>query len=106
MARPAVRWSRTSSSTSVVDELDKVAEETGKSVPQIALNWLLRKPTVSSVIIGARDAEQLKANLAAASFKLTVEQVERLDKASQTQVAYPYWHQRQFPRNPPPPSYR
>ena len=90
----------------VVDVLDQVAEETGKSVPQIALNWLLRKPTISSVIIGARNADQLKANLASTSFTLTPEQVERLDTASKTQVAYPYWHQRQFPRNPPPPSYR
>ena len=90
----------------VVDELDKVAEETGKSVPQIALNWLLRKPTVSSVIIGARNADQLKANLAAASFTLTPGQVERLDAASAAPLAYPYWHQRQFPRNPAPPSYR
>jgi len=87
----------------VVDALDKVAAETGKSVPQVALNWLLQRPTVSSVIIGARNEEQLRANLEAASFKLTAAQVETLDRASQTRPTYPYWHQHQFQvRNPLP----
>ncbi|MGI4854565.1 MAG: aldo/keto reductase [Janthinobacterium lividum] len=90
----------------VVDALDAVAAETGRTVPQVALNWLLRKPTVASVIIGARNADQLKGNLEAASFVLTPEQVAKLDAASEQPVAYPYWHQRQFPRNPAPPSYR
>ena len=91
----------------VVEALDAIAAETGKSVPQIALNWLLRKPTISSVIIGARNEEQLRDNLAAANFALTPEQVARLDEASQTDVPYPYWHQRQFQnRNPLPPPYR
>jgi aryl-alcohol dehydrogenase-like predicted oxidoreductase len=91
----------------VMDALDAVSAETGKTVPQVALNWLLRKPTVSSVIIGARNADQLKANLAAASFALTDEQVGKLDAASTAPVAYPYWHQRQFTnRNPIPPSVR
>jgi aryl-alcohol dehydrogenase-like predicted oxidoreductase len=91
----------------VVDALDALAAETGKSVPQLALNWLLRKPTVSSVIIGARNEQQLRDNLAAASFVLTEEQVARLDQASEVQLPYPYWHQRQFAnRNPPPPAYR
>ncbi len=91
----------------VVDALDAIAAETGKSVPQIALNWLLRKPTISSVIIGARNEEQLRDNLAAATFALTPEQVARLDEASKTDVPYPYWHQRQFQnRNPLPPAYR
>jgi aryl-alcohol dehydrogenase-like predicted oxidoreductase len=91
----------------VVDALDSLAAETGKSVPQLALNWLLRKPTVSSVIIGARTETQLRDNLAAAGFLLTAEQFSRLDTASQVQVPYPYWHQRQFQnRNPLPPSYR
>jgi len=91
----------------VVDALDSLSAETGKSVPQLALNWLLRKPTISSVIMGARNEQQLRDNLAAASFALTAEQVARLDQASQSQPPYPYWHQRQFPqRNPPPPSYR
>jgi aryl-alcohol dehydrogenase-like predicted oxidoreductase len=91
----------------VVDALDAVAAETGRSVPQVALNWLLRKPTVSSLVIGARTADQLKANLQAAEFSLTLEQVTRLDTASDLPLPYPYWHQRQFAtRNPPPPSFR
>ena len=91
----------------VVDALDAIAAETGRTVPQVALNWLLRKPTISSVIIGARNELQLRDNLAAATFVLSPEQVARLDEASQPQVAYPYWHQRQFQiRNPLPPSYR
>src|ERR1051325_3567087 len=81
----------------VVDALDAISAETGRTVPQLALNWLLRKPTISSVIIGARNEEQLRDNLAAAAFVLTPDQVARLDDASQTQVPYPYWHQRQFP---------
>jgi aryl-alcohol dehydrogenase-like predicted oxidoreductase len=91
----------------VIDALDAVAAETSRTVPQVALNWLLRKPTIASVIIGARNEQQLRDNLAAASFALTVEQVNKLDEASAPQVAYPYWHQRQFKdRNPLPPSYR
>jgi aryl-alcohol dehydrogenase-like predicted oxidoreductase len=89
----------------VVDAIDAVAKETGKSVPQIALNWLLRKPTVSSVIIGARNEEQLKQNLGAEGWKLTPEQVAKLDEASALPLPYPYWHQRQFEdRNPLPPA--
>ena len=91
----------------VVEALDAVAAATGRTVPQVALNWLLRKPTVASVIIGARNEQQLRDNLAAASFTLTPEQVATLDEASAPPVAYPYWHQRQFQiRNPLPPSYR
>lgn len=91
----------------VVDALDSLSKETGKTVPQLALNWLLRKPTVSTVIIGARNEQQLRDNLEAARFALTPEQVARLDEASQTPIPYPYWHQRQFrDRNPPPPAYR
>src|SRR5581483_5813432 len=87
----------------VVDALDAVAAETGKTVPQVALNWLLQRPTVSSVIIGARNEEQLRQNLGATGWNLTAEQVAALDKASETQAVYPYWHQRQFPeRNPSP----
>ena len=90
----------------VVDAIDQVAKENGRSVPQIALNWLLRKPTVASVIVGARNEEQLKQNLAAADFKLTEEQVRRLDEASTRPAPYPYWHQHQFAeRNPLPPAY-
>jgi aryl-alcohol dehydrogenase-like predicted oxidoreductase len=89
----------------VVDALDEVAKETGKSVPQIAINWLLQKPTVCSIIIGARNEEQLKQNLAAVGWSLTPDQVAKLDAASEQPLAYPYWHQRQFgERNPPPPA--
>jgi aryl-alcohol dehydrogenase-like predicted oxidoreductase len=85
----------------VVDALDQVAAETGKTVPQIALNWLLRRPTVSSVIIGARNEEQLRQNLAAESWSLSPEQISKLDQASQRRPIYPYWHQQQFAaRNP------
>jgi len=87
----------------VVDALDEIAKETGKSVPQIALNWLLQRPTVSTVIIGARNEEQLRQNLAAAGWNLTAEQVAKLDKASDVKRIYPYWHQEQFTnRNPLP----
>jgi aryl-alcohol dehydrogenase-like predicted oxidoreductase len=87
----------------VVDALDTVAAETGKTVPQVALNWLLQRPTVSSVIVGARTEEQLRQNLAAAGWNLTGSQVATLDKASAQAPIYPYWHQRQFTeRNPLP----
>ena len=87
----------------VVDALDAVAKETGKTVPQIALNWLLERPTVSSVIVGARNEEQLRQNLGAVGWNLTPEQVSRLDKASEVTPIYPYWHQRLFSeRNPLP----
>jgi aryl-alcohol dehydrogenase-like predicted oxidoreductase len=89
----------------VVDAIDAIAKEAGKTVPQIALNWLLRKPTISSVIIGARDAAQLKQNLGAEGWRLTPEQVAKLDEASALPLPYPYWHQRQFEdRNPLPPA--
>jgi aryl-alcohol dehydrogenase-like predicted oxidoreductase len=84
-----------------VDALDEVAKETGKTVPQVALNWLLQRPTISSVIIGARDEEQLRQNLGAAGWSLTSEQVTKLDRATDVTPIYPYWHQRQFvERNP------
>jgi len=87
----------------VVDALDDVAAETGKTVSQVALNWLLQRPTVSSLIIGARNEEQLRQNLGAVGWNLTIGQVASLDKASELPLVYPYWHQRQFPeRNPPP----
>jgi aryl-alcohol dehydrogenase-like predicted oxidoreductase len=87
----------------VVDALDEVAGETGKTVPQVALNWLLQRPTVSTVIVGARNEEQLKQNLGAVGWNLSREQVAKLDAASQRTLAYPYWHQRQFvERNPAP----
>ncbi|HYO66049.1 MAG TPA: aldo/keto reductase [Archangium sp.] len=89
----------------VVDALDEVAKETGKTVPQIALNWLLQRPTVANVIIGARNEEQLRQNLGAIGWNLTPAQVAKLDAASATPPSYPYWHQKQFAeRNPFPTS--
>jgi aryl-alcohol dehydrogenase-like predicted oxidoreductase len=81
----------------IVDALDEVASETGKAIPQVALNWLLRRPTVSSVIIGARNEEQLIQNIGAIGWQLTPEQVAKLDAASDIPAAYPVWHQRGFP---------
>jgi aryl-alcohol dehydrogenase-like predicted oxidoreductase len=87
----------------VVDAMDEIAKETGKTIPQIALNWLLRRPTVSTLIVGARNEEQLKQNLGAIGWELTKEQIAKLDAASEVPVAYPYWHQRLFEeRNPRP----
>jgi aryl-alcohol dehydrogenase-like predicted oxidoreductase len=87
----------------VVDAIDEVAKDTGKTVPQIALNWLLQRPSVANVIIGARNEDQLRQNLGAVGWNLTAAQVAKLDTASATTLAYPYWHQRGFvERNPPP----
>jgi aryl-alcohol dehydrogenase-like predicted oxidoreductase len=87
----------------VVDALDAMAKETDKTIPQIALNWLLRRPTVSTLIFGARNEEQLTANLGAVGWKLTAEQIAKLDEVSAVPLAYPYWHQVQFgERNPRP----
>ncbi len=87
----------------IVEAIDEVAKETGKSVPQIAINWLLQRPSVASIIIGARTEEQLRQNLDAVGWNLTPAQVARLDTASSVTLAYPYWHQRGFAeRNPPP----
>ena len=87
----------------VTDALDDIAHETGKTVPQIALNWLLQRPTIANVIVGARNEVQLKANLGAIGWNLTPAQMSVLDDASKTTLIYPYWHQRGFAeRNPPP----
>lgn len=82
---------------SIVDVLDELAAETGHSVAQIAINWLLQRPTVSGVIIGARSEDQLIDNLGAASWQLNPEQLARLDKVSHRPRIYPYSHQRYFP---------
>jgi len=79
----------------ILDVLDQLSEETGKTVAQIAINWLLRRPTVSSIVIGARNEEQLRQNLGAAGWALTTDQVKSLDTVSNTPTIYPYWHQRQ-----------
>ncbi len=87
----------------VMDALDAVAAETGKTVPQIALNWLLTRPTVANIVVGARNEEQLKQNLGALGWQLTPEQIAKLDKASAKHPPYPYWHQMDFDdRNPKP----
>jgi aryl-alcohol dehydrogenase-like predicted oxidoreductase len=87
----------------VVDAIDDVAKETGKTVPQIALNWLLQRPSVATVIVGARNEEQLRQNLGAVGWKLTPAQIAKLDAASAVPLPYPYWHQRGtfIDRNPP-----
>jgi aryl-alcohol dehydrogenase-like predicted oxidoreductase len=85
----------------VVDALDAVAAQTGKCVPQVALNWVLQRPTVANVIIGARNEEQLRQNLGAVGWKLSPAQIAMLDAASTRPKAYPYWHQEGFEeRNP------
>jgi aryl-alcohol dehydrogenase-like predicted oxidoreductase len=88
----------------IVDALDTVALETGKSVAQVALNWLLARPTVSSIIIGARDEAQLLQNIGAIGWSLAAGQMAALNAASEQAPAYPVWHQREFPmlneRNP------
>ncbi|HEV7443064.1 MAG TPA: aldo/keto reductase [Steroidobacteraceae bacterium] len=90
----------------VVDALDEVALETGKTVPQIAIGWLLTRPTISSVILGARNEAQLRDNLGAVGWSLSPEQIAKLDKASEVMPSYPYYPYRTqegFARiNPPP----
>ncbi len=87
----------------VVDVLDQIAQETGKTIAQISLNWLLQRPTVCNIVVGARNEEQLKQNLGAVGWNLTKEQVAKLDAISERTPAYPYWHQRSFSqRNPRP----
>ena len=87
----------------VVDAIDLIARETGKTVPQIALNWLLRRPSVATLITGVRNETQLRDNLGAVGWTLTSEHVAALEKASTVTPVYPYWHQRGFTeRNPPP----
>jgi aryl-alcohol dehydrogenase-like predicted oxidoreductase len=88
----------------VVDVLRAIAGETGRTVPQVALNWVLRRPTVATAVIGARNEAQLRDSLGAVGWALSAEQIQRLDKASERTPAYPYWHQRTIygERNPPP----
>ena len=87
----------------VVDAIDLIARETGKTVPQIALNWLLRRPSVATLITGVRNETQLRDNLGAVGWTLTSEHVAALEKATTVTPVYPYWHQRGFTeRNPPP----
>ena len=82
--------------------LDRIAAETGKSMPQIALNWVLTRPTVSTVIIGARNEAQLRENLGALGWSLSPQHMADLDAVSRPALPYPYWHQKGFERNPAP----
>ena len=89
----------------VVEALDEIAAETGKTVPQIAINWLLQRPTVSTVLIGARNETQLRDNLGAVGWKLSAAQVAVLDAASEVTPPYPYypyWNGQIAERNPAP----
>ena len=87
----------------IIDELANIAEETGRTIPQVALNWVLHRPSVATIIIGARNEAQLRDNLGAIEFRLSREQVIRLDKVSAKPMIYPYWHQQDAfsERNPP-----
>ncbi len=85
----------------VIDALEEIAEETGKTIAQISLNWLLSRPGIANVVVGARNENQLIQNLGAVEFNLTPEQIARLDNASHRTPIYPYWHQTGFDeRNP------
>ncbi len=81
----------------IVDAVDAIAKEAGKTIPQVALNWLLQQPTVSTLIIGARDEKQLMDNLGAIGWSLSAEQLAKLDAVSAVTPSYPTWHQRWFP---------
>ncbi len=89
----------------VVDVLDDIAAETGRTVPQIALNWLLSRPTVATVIVGARNEDQLRQNLGAIGWQLSADQIARLDKAGAVTPPYPYYPYYRLPDfarlNPP-----
>ena len=86
-----------------LDVIDQIAAETGKTVSQVALRWVLQRPTIVSIVVGARNEAQLKENLGAVGWSLDARQMERLDSASEVQPIYPYWHQRSFAAiNPPP----
>ncbi|NPU94437.1 MAG: aldo/keto reductase [Gammaproteobacteria bacterium] len=87
----------------VIDVLDEIAQQRGKSIAQVALNWVLGRPSVANVVIGARNEEQLKQNLGAVGWQLSPEEAQRLDAASHREPVYPYWHQKGFDsRNPKP----
>lgn len=106
--RPAPKDSRLGQTTfvkyedallfNVVDALDKIAKERNKTISQVALNWLLRKPTISNIVVGARNEEQLKQNLGALGWRLSNEEVALLDEASAPRIPYPNWHQKGFPQ--------
>jgi aryl-alcohol dehydrogenase-like predicted oxidoreductase len=87
----------------IIDVLDEIAAESDKTLTQVALNWVLQRPSVVSIVVGARNEEQLRQNMGAAGWALTAAQMARLDAASEVRAIYPYWHQHGFPAlNPPP----
>ncbi len=89
-----------------IEALDEISRDTGKTIAQVALNWVLQRPSIVSIVIGARNEEQLRQNVGAVGWALTPAQMARLDAASQIQPIYPYWHQYGFPAlNPPPVPY-
>ncbi len=92
----------------IVDVLDAIALERNATPSQVALNWVLNKPGVDTVIVGARHEAQLTDNLAAATWRLTAEEMTRLDEVSALPEPYPHWHQHKFgiERNPPVPRLR
>jgi len=89
----------------VVDVLEEIHQQTGHSIPQLALAWVLSRPSVANVVVGARNEEQLRANLAATQIQLDPEHIDRLDTVSRRHPVYPYWHQMDFDRNPKPTSW-
>ena len=92
----------------IVDVLTSIADTRGVTPAQVALNWVMCKPGVDTVILGARDEAQLRDNLAAASWRLSLEEIGKLDEASALPEPYPQWHQHKFgvERNPPLPAMR
>jgi aryl-alcohol dehydrogenase-like predicted oxidoreductase len=82
----------------IVDVLEQVAKEREKTIAQVALNWIMSRPTISNIVIGARNEEQLKLNLGAVGWQLSHGEIARLDQASDTRMLYPYWHQKGFPQ--------
>jgi len=90
----------------IIDVLDEISTETGKSVSEVSLNWLLQRPSVSTIIIGARTEKQLRENLGGVGWNLSADQISRLDRVSEIDMTYPYWHQRSsVERNPFPVRY-
>lgn len=86
----------------IIDALEEVSHEVGKTISQVALNWVLQRPTVTSLVIGARNEQQLIENLGAIDWSLNQQQISKLDLASEIKVAYPYWHQQGFKELIPP----
>jgi aryl-alcohol dehydrogenase-like predicted oxidoreductase len=74
-----------------VDCLERISVQTGKTIPQIAINWLLQQDTVSNIVIGARNEHQLIANLEASGWRLSDEHLMELNSVSTQIPIYPHW---------------